>query len=134
MATQAGWLAATSALVALLFGLGIHVNFFFWAPKWDAETMMYLIGIVAVLICIWFLAKVTKDGVTQLGSLLLCLILLGFVFLCLPPEPLGPPGVPLSRRRPSPLWYRAAQSYLLGLPLVFWLLHFWLHSRKEKRN
>ena len=55
MTIMTGWLAASYALVGVMFRLDFEWNFFNWSPKVDAQAMLYGIGIIAILVCIWFL-------------------------------------------------------------------------------
>jgi hypothetical protein len=75
--TIIGWFAATGALVAVMFRLEFHLNFFNWSPEWDVEATLYGIGILTILACIWLLAKWTRDRVSQVVSILMCLTLAG---------------------------------------------------------
>lgn len=127
--TIIGWLAAAGALVGLMVGLELHWNFFSWRPKYDVEAMLYGIGILAILVCIWFLAKTTRGRTCQIASLLFCLILLVIGFLALPPEPLGREGEWFARKKPSPQWYRTENFILLSLPTLFWICNVFLRSR-----
>ncbi|MGA2280807.1 MAG: hypothetical protein ABSG80_10955 [Verrucomicrobiota bacterium] len=122
-----GWLAASYALFNVIFRLDFHWNFFNWLPKWDVKAALDGISILAILVCIWFLAKATRDRVSQIVSVLVCLLLAGFaVVYVFPTEPLT--GGFLGRTIPSPLWYRGCISLLLCLPSVFWLWKVWHHS------
>lgn len=119
-----GWLAAGYALLHVMFGLEFHWNFFNWSPKWDSKTALDVVGILAVLVCILFLVRATRDRASQVVSVLVCLFLAAFAFVyVLPAEPLT--GGFLGRTMPSPLWYRAGCSALFCLPSVFWLWSIW---------
>ena len=96
-----GWAVASCALLGVLVGLGLHWNFMDWSPKWDGGAAFYGFSIAAILGCIWFLAKATRDRGSRAGSLLICLILAGVAgVLVLPAEPLTA-GL-MSRTMPSP--------------------------------
>jgi hypothetical protein len=122
-----GWLAASYALFNVLVWLDFHWNFFNWSPKWDVKAALDGIGILAILVCFWFLAKATRDRVSQIVSVLVCLTLVGFAFVyVLPAEPLT--GGFLGRTMPSPLWYRGGSCLLLCVPGIFWLWRLRHHS------
>ena len=122
-----GWLAATAALFDVMLELELYWNFFNWSPKWDVKALLYGIGILAILVCVWFLAKATRGRVCHVISALVCLILVGYAVVgVLPAEPLS--GGWLGRTMPSPLWFRGSLALLLCLPSVFWLWKTWQHS------
>ena len=125
-----GWAVASCALLGVLVGLGLHWNFMDWSPKWDGGAAFYGFSIAAIMGCIWFLAKATRDRGSRAGSLLICLILAGVAgVLVLPAEPLTA-GL-LSRTMPSPLWYRGANFLVLCLPGLFWLWKTWHHPNND---
>ena len=125
-----GWLAATAALSYVMLGLELYWNFFSWSPKWDVKALLYWIGILTILVCVWFLAKSTRGRVCQVISGLACITLFGFAVVgVLPAEPLS--GGLLGRTMPSPLWFRGSLAVLLCLPSVFWLWKTWQQSRPD---
>ena len=73
-----GWFAAGYALWNVTVGLHFHWNFFNWSPKWDAKAALDGGGILAILGCFWFLARVTRDRVSEVMSFIVCLLLLTF--------------------------------------------------------
>jgi hypothetical protein len=109
------WSVASVALFRVMVELGFHWNFFNWSPSWDTEAMVDGLRILAIMVCFWFLVKATLDRVSRVGSVLICLILVGFaVVYVLPAEPLT--GGFLGRTMPSPLWYRGGSFLLFCLP------------------
>src|SRR5262245_40418537 len=100
-----GWLAAASAFWCASMCFYLRWNALTWAPTWDGAAALGALGSLAVLAGIWFLARVTRDRVSRIVSLLLCLLVVGFaVVFVLPAEPLSE-GF-LGRGRASPLWFR----------------------------
>jgi hypothetical protein len=124
----AGWLATTYALVYAMMKLELHWNFFDWSPEWDGRALLYGMSILAILVCVWFLANATRDRVSRVVSVLVCLLLLGFAIVYVLPAEHLTAGFMLRRTMPSPLWYRGGCSMLLCLPGVFWLLKVWHNS------
>lgn len=122
-----GWLAAAAALSCLKGFLNLSWNFFDWSPKWNAEVLLCNVGLLAVLVGFWFLARETHDRTGQVISALICLALAGHAVLyVLPAEPLSHGW--LGRRMSSPLWYRGGISLIFMLPGMFWLRWVWKRS------
>lgn len=113
------WLAASYGLCSVLVGLEIHWNFFNWSPRWDAQSAFFAGNIAAILGCLWFLTEATRDRVTQVMAVILCLLLAALAIVWVHAEPLT--GGILGRTAPSPLWYRLGCSLVLCLPGMFWL-------------
>ena len=116
-----GWIAAAVTLSYAIAGLDFHWNFFNWSPTWDVGAIVAGLVILSALVGIWFLANATRDSISRVVSVLVCLILVVFAAAyVLPAEPAT--GGFLGRSTPSPLWFRGGCFLLLSLPSVFWLL------------
>jgi hypothetical protein len=125
--TIAGWFTAGYALISAMVGFELHWNFFNWSPKLDLKTFTDGLMLLAIIVGIWFLAQATRDRVSRVVSLLVCLLLVAFAFIyVLPAEPMT--GGFLGRTMPSPLWYRGGCSGLLCLPGALWLFKVWHNS------
>ena len=121
-----GWLLASAGLYVALVILELYWNLYDWEPKLDSHSTVLILGMLAVLVAIWFLARASSDLLSRgvSGTICLALLALGvYVFL---PEPITH-GL-FAREMPSPLWYRAGRFVVLALPSVFWglgLLRWW---------
>jgi hypothetical protein len=117
---SAGWLLAGVGLYMALVILELYWNLYNWQPIVDLRASGLILGVLALLAVIRWLARTTCDRVSQGLSLLICLALLAVAVYVFPPEP--PTQGLFAREAPSPLWYRAARLVLLGLPSLFWAL------------
>jgi hypothetical protein len=115
-----GWLVTVGALCAAVTMIDLHWNLFFWYPSLDFIAMACGLGILGALVVICFLARFSRDQVSQVISLILCLSLLGLAIYWLPAEATDP-GF-FGRTRSSPLWFRGGRVFLLSVPGLFW---FW---------
>jgi hypothetical protein len=117
-----GWLAACFILFAALMQIDFILNLFSWRPyKWDWRIPISGVGVLASITAIWFLAKATRDRVSRVVSLLVCLVLVWIAIHFLPAEPIDHSGY-LGRSEPSPLWFRGSMAVLMALPGVIWLV------------
>lgn len=129
-----GWVAAGFAHYYAVLFLVMRWNFFDWSPKVDVVSVLLGAGITLTLVGIWFLAKTTRDRVSQIVSAVVCLLLartlaMGFFG----PERLS--GGWLGRSEPSPWWFRGGLMVLFLLPAAFWLWHLWLpHASQAARH
>jgi len=126
-----GWLAITAALLYAIVMLDMRWNFFDWHPTWDSEALAYLLVIAGALLAVPFIARATRDRVSQIASLVVCLALM-VAILSLPAEHTSH-GL-LGRTAVSPLWYRAGRALLLSLPGIFWLwwpLRLWWRAAQH---
>lgn len=118
------WLVATVALGCLVAGLNAWWNMFDWRPVADWESLAMISGIMAVVIVIWFLSRVSRDLLSRIVSLILCaaVLVLGIGHFHFNPEPVASPSLfpdVLGRTHSSPEWYRAGRIVLLCLPAIF---------------
>ncbi|HTV40203.1 MAG TPA: permease prefix domain 1-containing protein [Candidatus Sulfotelmatobacter sp.] len=83
-----GWLAAGGALCCAIGNLNLDWNFFNFCPEWKLMTVVNILGIAAMEIVFWYLAKTRRHRMSRVISLVLCLLLafIAFYFI-LPPEP-----------------------------------------------
>jgi hypothetical protein len=129
-----GWLAACYALLNVVGGVNIGWNLFNWSPpKWDAGVVIAGVIVLAILGCIWFLARMTRDRVSQVMSFIVCLSLAGIAFTLLPAEHLTCRAF-LCRTMPSPLWYRGGIFVILCSPCVMWLWSIWQQYHSDHDN
>jgi hypothetical protein len=124
------WLAASYGLCSVLVELEFHWNFFNWSPKLDAQSVFFASNITAILGCLWFLTEATRDRVSQVVAVLICLLLTALAIVWVHAEPLT--GGILGRTAPSPLWYRLGCSLMLCVPGMFWLRK--LRHRSSRDN
>src|SRR5580704_8579308 len=73
-----GWLAATGTLAYSVLMWDVDWNLFEFAPDWDLGFACAMLGVLAALTAIWFLARASRGNVNRGVSLLLCLLLAGF--------------------------------------------------------
>lgn len=126
-----GWITAGLLLCFALFLIDSFWNMFDWNPQWDVRSAIPIVGVLTMLIAIWFLARATHDNVSLTASFIVCLMLIGVGLYGFNSEPItadvpakggvlfGPIFV---RHASSPLWYREARLVLLTLPSVFWFV------------
>jgi hypothetical protein len=112
----AGWLVACFVLFAALFAIDIDLNLLSWDPKWDWRVALLAICVLVSLTSIWFLARATRDRVSLIASLVVCLTMIGFALSILPAE-----ETDFLRTSPSPWWFRGTIAALMGVPAVWWL-------------
>src|ERR1017187_8893530 len=126
-----GWLMSAAGLYAALVMLELYWNLFDWQPKLDLRALGLIIGIIALLAAIRFLARASNDRFSQVVSLVACLAMFGLGVYVSLPEPMTQ-GL-FAREAPSPFWYRAGRLALLALPSVFWglgLRRRWKHAAR----
>lgn len=117
-----GWLAAGFALGFVVELLHFSWTFFTWSPQADVLSVSTLSGMLALLAGIWFLAKLTRDRVSQAASALVCLVLAESATRAASWFPLLIPVNADSARQ----WFERACSLVLFLPVGFWLWKLWL--------
>ena len=113
-----GWLMSAAALYAAVVLLELYWNFYDWQPKLDLNASGLILGMLALLAAIWYLARACGDRFSRGASLAICLALLALAIYVVPPEPMTQ-GL-FAREVPSPMWYRAGRFFALALPSVFW--------------
>lgn len=129
-----GWMAAAYALMGGVLGLDFHWNFFNFHTEWDLKTLKIIVKIFAIETGFWYLAKASRDRITRVISLFLCLFLVVSAMSCLHPEQVKPLDIhptdsvgvmwikaAMHRKAPSPLWYRGGLAFLFLLPGMFWI-------------
>jgi hypothetical protein len=114
-----GWLTAGAAQYGSLLLLDVYWNLVRWHPAWDAAAWALIAGNLAAEVSIAALARVSRDRVSRVVSVILCSFLLGLGAWACAPEPLRT-GL-FERESPSPLWYRGGRLVAMGLPLVIWI-------------
>src|SRR5437867_1060347 len=124
-----GWLAAIGVLLYAVLVLSFHWNFLDWSPKWDLEAVADFIGILMSLATIWFLGKASRDKVSRVVSVLLCVLVAGLAVFWYPAEARSE-GF-LGRTQPSPFWFRSGRVLLLCVPGLIW---FWSTRRRLARQ
>jgi hypothetical protein len=123
------WLAAGAALFSAVVTFDVDWNLFNWKPELDFIAPACAISIAAALTAIWFLARATRDQVSRVISLIVCLFLAGFaITIILPIEPAS--GGFLGRTITSPWWFSGGLTLLMAMPLAIWLVWF-LRLRKQ---
>lgn len=115
-----GWLVATFGLYVALLALELYWNLYDWQPRADWKALGLILGTLAILTGMRFLAKAARDCFSQGVSLVACLALLILAIYVFPAEPLTQDV--FARTSPSPLWYRTARFLVMALPSVFWSL------------
>lgn len=138
-----GWLAACFLLFAALFLIDWELNLWDWDPDWDWRISILGTGVLTSITAIWFLARATRDRLSLIISLILCLALLLYGIGILPPEEVTTVSKSgwdgffanlLARRSPSPFWFRGGIAVLTELPAVFWLAWTLRHRRNSPPN
>jgi hypothetical protein len=123
------WVAVGSALLFESVLFDVDWNLFTWKPELDFVVLACALTIPATLTGIWFLARATRDQVTRVISLIVCMFLAGFaITVILPFEPAS--GGFLGRTTVCPLWFRGGLTLAMSIPSAFWILWF-LRLRKH---
>src|SRR5215471_12085200 len=104
-----GWLVVTLGLYVALVALELYWNIFNWRLRLDWVAAGLNMAVFLPLIATWFLARATRDIITQIVSLALCLTLLGLGIYIWPREPLTQ-GL-FARETASPIWYRTGRLF-----------------------
>jgi len=132
-----GWLAGCFALLQATVMLDFHWDFFDWHPQFDSEALVAGLEIVAGIVAIGFLGRVTRDKASLIVSCVLCVALLALAVAWISPEPVPQPpfrsygDAPGARHCASPVWYRGARLFVMALPAAFWALWFRWHHRSN---
>lgn len=143
-----GWLVAGCMLTYGIAGWDLDWNLFHFSPRWKMGVVVELLGILVALFAMWFLARASRDKMSRVLSMLVCVYLGWFSIQALQPEKIKSIPIPvvdskttdgqavaaymkyriesaLSRSQPSPFWYRGSQMLALALPAIFlvgWIL------------
>jgi hypothetical protein len=114
-----GWLAAGFMLLYGVAGLDFGWSFFGFSPKWSLQSAPEMCMIFVALPSVWFLAMASRDKVSRVVSLLVCVFLawLAVYFLHADEDKTGIFG----GHYDVPLWYRGGRTLLLCVPGVFWV-------------
>ena len=112
-----GWIAACAAIVGLFLGIDLDLNFFSWTGRWHVQALACMVGVLILIVGIYFLALATNSRAVAIAGAMLCVLLVGVGIYGAQPEPLGNPGQWLTRRTVSPEWYRWGRLALACTPL-----------------
>jgi hypothetical protein len=110
------WVGAAVGLYLALLGLEYYWNVPRWQPRFDWVGWVVAVWIVAVLSAVWFVAGATRNRVTLVVALIICLALMALAVYVFPAEP-NVDGL-FTRDSPSPLWYRSTRFFVLIVPGV----------------
>ena len=118
----AGWVLLAVALYLPLLLLDVYWNIVTWRPEWDGTALFLLVWIGAAAAGCYWMARASRDRLTRVVSLLICMALLALgVYVCrAEPMSFGMFG----RETSSPWWYRAGRLLVLGTPALLWCLTF----------
>jgi hypothetical protein len=102
--------------------LDVYWNIVTWRPEWDGTATFLLVWIAAATAGCYWMARASRDRLTRVVSLLICMALLALGIYVSRAEPLSF-GM-FGRESCSPLWYRAGRLLVLGTPTLLWCLTF----------
>jgi hypothetical protein len=98
-----GWFMASLALYVPLLLLDVYWNLVSWRPRCDWTVLTLMAWTFAATLSLGLLARSTRDKVSQVISVSICVVLLVMGAYAFPPEPLST-GL-FGRVASSPLWY-----------------------------
>jgi len=124
------WVLACVALLGLLVGIELDVNFFSWSPHWSLQSLACLAGVPVVVAALYFIARSTQDRSALMVAAFASLALLSLALRAVVPEPKGEAGRWLVRTAVSPASYRWGRVLAAGIPFCFWI---WALARATRR-
>ena len=127
---SSAWVLACVALLGLLIGIELDVNFISWSPHWSLQSLSCLAGMPVVVAALYFIARSTQDRSALIVSACASLALLSIAVLAVTPEPKGEAGRWLVRTVVSPASYRWGRVLAAGIPFFFWI---WTLARATRR-